>query len=199
MRSKVSQLQHEIKAFHNKSACFLWSACVCVVKGSLRWQTVAKKSSEQKWWKSSSVVFAYWLGTVCAFSGVWQSRSLLSEVTAPQVKCRVKESRPHPCDPNTPSSFSSRTTRIVSWCANQTGTNAPSLLRLHVIKCLTPWPPPNTKNTLLHHPSSFPLSLMFLKWAFQLHIFLAIQFYKAIIPGVMWRLNISGQTLCENN
>lgn len=97
MRSKVSQFQHEIKAFHNKAACFL-----------------DVHASVHEWWKDSFIsrlrqrkavrknnlflfkVFfcVYWLGSVCAFSGLWQSRSLLSE-----DKYQVKESRSHLCDP----------------------------------------------------------------------------------------------------
>lgn len=196
MRSKVSQLQHEIKTFHNKFACFL--DVHASVHGRL-WQTKAR--SKNKVFHCFFFFFFLLTGNRLCFQWARQSRSLLSEVTARQVKRRVKESRSHLCDPSAPCFFSSRTTRIVSWHENQTGTNAPTLLRPRVLKCLTlsPLPPTTTKNTLLHHPNSFPLSLMFLKWAFQLHIFLAIQFYKAIIPGVMWRLNISGQTLCENN
>lgn len=74
-----------------------------------------------------------------------------------------------------------------------------------VLNTLPVNPPPRPPRRLAaSKPLSIPSSLafhplMFFKWAFQLHLFLAIQFYKAIIPGVMWRLNISGQTLCENN
>lgn len=183
MRSKVSQFQHEIKAFHNKAACFL-DAHASVhewLKDSFisrLWQRKAVHKNNLFLFK---VLFCvYWLGSVCAFSGLWQSRS-------------------HLCDPQRASflQLQDHQDRLLAcksdWnkCLITSAALRPKVLHTTTKK--------EKKTSLLPHPNSFPLSLMFLKWAFQLHIFLAIQFYKAIIPGVMWRLNISGQTLCENN
>lgn len=62
------------------------------------------------------------------------------------------------------SSTQQRTTGLFSWHANETGTNVPSLLGLHVPKCLTLFlsAPPFLllQNSLLHHPNSFPPSLL---------------------------------------